>query len=394
LNGEELRKSLKLCDWQKAQDLVRKWEAEGQHTQKPKKTAVVPGWDDFLADAQARGLRDSTLRKYRLLKRQMDDFAGRSGLSFLADFDLQVLGRFRATWEDGPRSSAKKLERLRAFFRFAQKRKWIPENPAADLKAPKIPLCPTMPFDCDEVVRTLAAVEQYKRQAPSTAGNNAQRLRTLILLLRYSGLRISDVVSLSADRIKGNRLFLYAAKTGVPVNVILPDFVVEAVEATPRVSGARLFWSGAGKLDSVVRSWQTRLRRIFELAQVPKGHAHRLRDTFAVELLLSGVPIERVSVLLGHQSVRITERHYAPWVRARQNSLRLICNALGASIRWCFSKQRVQKRYTGMRRRLTDCKQKGNFGTRGGSRTHTALRPEDFKSSAYAIPPPGHITWQ
>ena len=42
---------------------------------------------------------------------------------------------------------------------------------------------------------------------------------------------------------------------------------------------------------------------------------------FAVELLLAGVPIERVSVLLGHQSVRITEKHYAPWVRSRQEQL-------------------------------------------------------------------------
>lgn len=51
------------------------------------------------------------------------------------------------------------------------------------------------------------------------------------------------------------------------------------------------------------------------------GHAHRFRDTFAVELLLAGVPLERVSVLLGHQSVRITERHYSPWVRSRQEQL-------------------------------------------------------------------------
>jgi len=28
--------------------------------------------------------------------------------------------------------------------------------------------------------------------------------------------------------------------------------------------------------------------------------------------------IERLSVLLGHASIRITEKHYAPWVRARQ----------------------------------------------------------------------------
>ena len=43
-----------------------------------------------------------------------------------------------------------------------------------------------------------------------------------------------------------------------------------------------------------------------------------LRDTFAVECLLGGVPLERVSVLLGHSSVKVTERHYAPWVQKRQ----------------------------------------------------------------------------
>jgi len=60
---------------------------------------------------------------------------------------------------------------------------------------------------------------------------------------------------------------------------------------------------------------------LFELAEIPNGHAHRFRDTFAVELLLSGVPLERVSVLLGHSSIRVTERHYAPWVRSRQEQL-------------------------------------------------------------------------
>jgi integrase/recombinase XerD len=46
-----------------------------------------------------------------------------------------------------------------------------------------------------------------------------------------------------------------------------------------------------------------------------------LRDTFAVELLLAGVALEEVSLLLGHKSVKITERHYAPWVKARQEKL-------------------------------------------------------------------------
>ena len=86
-----------------------------------------------------------------------------------------------------------------------------------------------------------------------------------------------------------------------------------------------LFWSGQGKRESVPCHWQMRLKKIFDLAQVSKGQrnavSHRFRDTFAVELLLAGVPIERVSILLGHQSVRVTERHYNPWVRSRQEQL-------------------------------------------------------------------------
>jgi hypothetical protein len=37
--------------------------------------------------------------------------------------------------------------------------------------------------------------------------------------------------------------------------------------------------------------------------------------------MLAGVPLERVSVLLGNHSVRVTEKHYAPWVRSRQEQL-------------------------------------------------------------------------
>jgi integrase/recombinase XerD len=46
------------------------------------------------------------------------------------------------------------------------------------------------------------------------------------------------------------------------------------------------------------------------------------RDTFAAELLLAGVPIDQTSLLLGHSSVKITERHYAS-VKLGRNSLQL-----------------------------------------------------------------------
>ena len=75
------------------------------------------------------------------------------------------------------------------------------------------------------------------------------------------------------------------------------------------------------KPKTAISHWQCELKSLFELAKVANGHAHRFRDTFATGLLLQGVSLEQVSVLLGHSSIRITERHYAPWVRSRQEQL-------------------------------------------------------------------------
>ena len=45
------------------------------------------------------------------------------------------------------------------------------------------------------------------------------------------------------------------------------------------------------------------------------------RDTFAVNLAQAGVSLENVSTLLGHQSIRITQKHYSPWIKTRQDAL-------------------------------------------------------------------------
>jgi integrase/recombinase XerD len=70
-----------------------------------------------------------------------------------------------------------------------------------------------------------------------------------------------------------------------------------------------------------VSLWRKRLARVFDGAAIEKGHSHRFRDTFAVSLLQAGTSIEIVSRLLGHQSLKITEKHYNPWVRTRQEAL-------------------------------------------------------------------------
>ncbi len=104
----------------------------------------------FLADAKARQLNESTVYKYQLLFKQLGDFAKRTGIQYLTQLDLQALDQFRSEWHEGPRSSLKKLERLRAFFRFSERRKWIDSNPGTELKAPRVANRPTLPFTREE----------------------------------------------------------------------------------------------------------------------------------------------------------------------------------------------------------------------------------------------------
>jgi len=365
LGGKEMRESLKLRDWQRAQELIREWEAENRRTvQQEHQVTIKDAHTKFIADAEARKLNDATLNKYRLLFRQLDGFAETYKLQFLKQLDLDALATFRATWTQGPRTSLKKLERLRAFMRFAEKRKWIDDNPATELKAPKVPNKPTMPFTREEMIRIFAALEPYGKSA---GARNARRPRAFVLLLRYSGLRIGDATQLDVSRLDGNKLLLHTQKTGVPVYCVLPDVVVEALNVAPRSSERYFFWTGASKVHSAKGKWQRRLQRLFEFAKVPTGHPHQFRDTFAVELLLAGVPLDRVSILLGHSSIRITERHYAPWTRSRQEQIE-------ADLRAAWSNDpvigEVHAGYTGKRVARTPVFSRRRIGRGGGDRTH------------------------
>ena len=110
-------------------------------------------------------------------------------------------------------------------------------------------------------------------------------------------------------------LTLRTAKTGTDVRMPLPAEVVAALDEVKQPYGY-YFWSGLSAKKSAVGDYQCAFKRLYALAGVPKGHAHCWRDTFAVELLLARVPLADVSVLLGHQSIKVTEKHYSPWVVA------------------------------------------------------------------------------
>ena len=307
-----VRRSLDLRSWEAATDLVRGWEAAGKiGEQRVHVPTIAEAVEKFLADAKARNLTESTLKKYRrLLEGELLSFCHAHGATAFSRLTVEFLRDFRDSLDHSPITRLKKLEYLRAFLSFCQASDWIARNPARAIKLPKVTRSQVKPFTPDEVERLLQACDSYV--------GDRDRVRAMILLLRSTGLRIADAVSLKRDRVKDGRLFLYTAKTGTPVWCPLPDDTVAALEA---LSGQRyFFWSGNGTLKSALESWRERLLWLAELAGVQGAHFHRFRHTFSVNLLQNGVPVETVATVLGNTPA-IVAKHYSAFVESRQKAL-------------------------------------------------------------------------
>lgn len=321
LGGEYLRRSLDLVSWEAAQERVRGWEASGEiGVIKTDVPGVAIAVDRFFEDLTSRGLSDATIGKQRvLLRKQFLPWCKTRGFHALKQIGVDEVTQFRATWADSPISKHKKQERLKGFFHFCVAREWMRVNPIAALKPVKVPPKPTLPFSTDEVTAMLNACDRYPIKG-IYAEQNRPRLRALTLLMRYSGLRIGDAVTCARDRLVESKLFLYQAKTGTPVYCPLPPVVVDALAKVAGPHPNYFFWTGNGKPRSAVADAQRSFRRLFALAGVV-GHPHMFRDTFAVELLKAGVALDAVSMLLGHASIKVTEKHYKPWVKTLQDKL-------------------------------------------------------------------------
>src|SRR5262249_44126924 len=75
---KRFRKTLKTRNWQRALADARREELHGIQA-KPKSPSIEQACETYLQDAEARGLREPTLYKFRLLFRQLQEFAKEIG---------------------------------------------------------------------------------------------------------------------------------------------------------------------------------------------------------------------------------------------------------------------------------------------------------------------------
>jgi integrase/recombinase XerD len=331
-DGRQYRKQAGTRSWAEAEEKRRDLENQLSGAP-PSKTAAETGQsiteaiEVFLQDKKNQGITDKVVGKYTRELARLREFCESRFVFTVRGLNRELLTHYVATWPEHYPASltrSKVRERLRSFLRYCYQSEWLTRIP--QISKIEVDQPPTLPLSAKEYEKLLDAPYATFADDPTKAA----RLHALIQLMRWSGLAIRDALTLRRDELihdktKGvYRIVTARQKTGTHVSVPIPADVAQELLTVLKGNSVHVFWSGNGEEESVTKNWAKFIAKLFTDAGIKKsGHmmSHRLRDTFAVDLLQKGVPLEEVSKLLGHESVKTTEKHYSKWVKGRQDRL-------------------------------------------------------------------------
>jgi site-specific recombinase XerD len=138
--------------------------------------------------------------------------------------------------------------------------------------------------------------------------------RLLLMLAYSSGLRVSEVVSLRREHIDFNRktILVYTGKGRKDRYTLLSARAAQFIQSyctTYSIDGW-LFPGQNSGTHLTIRSAQNIFEKCLQKTSIRKFVSiHSLRHTFATHLLESGIDIKYIQSLLGHTSLRTTERY-------------------------------------------------------------------------------------
>lgn len=306
LDRQYMRKSLHTQSWERARAIVDGWEKTGAPKARPDVPTIRAAFLGYKVEMNERNLSEQSQDNHDYIIARFVNWCEANNFLSIDEVTTDCIRQFFAERELASSTRATERRAIKALMNYAIAQNWIKEDPTKALPKIIVRSEPTDWLDKEQFQELLDAIKADLW------------LTALVLTLRWSGLRIADGLTLERSRIDHNGvLMLTQHKTKTPVSVPLPGAVLEALDSLP-VNGRRFFIPDTDK----PKNHAMRVRALLTAAPTSKHvHPHMLRDTFAIELLLAGVPLEHVSKLLGHKSIQTTEKHYAHWVRERQEML-------------------------------------------------------------------------
>lgn len=248
-----------------------------------------------------------TLRNYSIDLTAFEAFFEQKPL-ILMTIDRKMIRQYLADLHEKGKSKktcARKMSSLRSLFGYLMQQKIIDKNPIEDLENPKLEKKIPASLNYDQVK---ALFDQ-----PDTSDPLGFRDRTIMELLYSSGLRVSEVASLSKEDLDLPNLLIKLKGKGkkeriVPITKNAAKWIADYIDHPERKSTDKsaLFLNRLGSrltTRSIDRHFDAYLKASGLSAHITP---HTIRHTIATHWLENGMDLKTIQTLLGHSSLATT----------------------------------------------------------------------------------------
>ncbi|MEK6578890.1 MAG: site-specific tyrosine recombinase/integron integrase [Bdellovibrionota bacterium] len=282
--------------------------------------------DDFLESRRVdRGSADKTVEAYR---RDLLQFAAwLKPARRLGEIEAPDLEAFLTQLHrNGQKAAsiARKISALKQFFKFCALEKGLRKNPTERIESPSQPKRLPKHLDQEAVTRLLATTDEglpylpqsaAKESAPTLADALRARDRAMVYLLYASGLRVSELVSLTTHQLDLQLAYVRVRGKGskericpfAPVAGDRLKIYVEKHRPILKPTTDHLFLNQRGFVLTRQSLWGLLKDLAVRAGLSGNVSPHVLRHSFATHLLQSGMNLRSLQMLLGHADLSTTQ---------------------------------------------------------------------------------------
>lgn len=260
-----------------------------------------------------RGLSANTVQNYTMdIQKLVDFLLARSLPLSPLDIEQEILSQFiyELAKQVKPRSQARVLSGLKAFFTYLVLEDYRSDNPTDLIESPKIGRKLPDTLSENEIDALINAIDLSKPEG--------HRNKALLETLYGCGLRVSELVALRISDLYFEEDFIKVTGKGqkqrlVPLSPMTQKYITQYIEEqrvhitiAPEFSDT-LFLNRRGKQLSRAMIFTIIKQLAKKIGMDKKVSPHTFRHSFATHLLQNGADLRAIQQMLGHESITTTE---------------------------------------------------------------------------------------
>lgn len=261
-----------------------------------------------------RGLAKNTIEAYKRDLKSYIYFLRKKNIIDINSSNRAIIVAYLLQMQKSGKASSsisRTCAALRSFYQFLFREHVISEDPTIDLDTPKLEQRLPKVLNTEEVEKLLSQ--------PDITTPLGLRDKSMLELLYATGMRVSELISLSVEDVNLETGFLRCMGKGskeriIPVGSIALEYLKEYLSSVRKQllngkESKKLFFNRQGNPMTRQGFWKIIKKYSKQAGIYKKITPHTLRHSFATHLLENGADLRAVQEMLGHADISTTQRY-------------------------------------------------------------------------------------